>query len=105
MVNLKESAMAYEPPQTLNIADLDSININELEVKNGEGTDKEGQKFEYKYTEIDGKQYRIPGSVLHGIKNLIQKMPQLTQVSVLKSGSGMNTTYQVIPTVIQDQKQ
>ena len=96
MATLKESAMAYEPPTTLNIADLDKVPVN-LEVKDGEGKDKEGEVFKYKYTEIEGKQYRIPGSVLGGIKSILKKIPDLKFISVIKDGQGMNTRYQVIP--------
>ncbi len=42
MATLKEAAQAYEPPQTLNIADLDKIPID-LALKDGEGKDKDGE--------------------------------------------------------------
>lgn len=96
MATLKESAMAYEPPQTLNIADLDKIPID-LEVKDGEGKDKDGEVFKYKYATIEGKDYRIAGSVLGGIKAILQKMPSLKFVTVIKQGTGMNTRYTVMP--------
>lgn len=96
MATLKESAMAYEPPTTLNIADLDKIPIA-LEIFDGEGKNREGEVFKYKYALIDGKEYRIAGSILGGIKALLEKMPQLTHFCVLKTGTGMNTRYQVIP--------
>lgn len=98
---LKESAQAYEPPQTLNIADLDKVPLD-LELFDGEGKDKEGQVFKYKYAKIDGKDYRIAGSILGGIKAILQKMPNLKYVSVIKQGTGMSTRYQVIP--YQEQK-
>ena len=96
MATLRESAQAYEPPQTLNIADLDKIPID-LELKDGTGKDKEGQEFKYKYAEIEGKQYRVAGSILGGIKAILQKVPNLQFVQVIKQGQGMNTRYQVIP--------
>ena len=96
MVTLKESALAYEPPQTLNIADLDKIPVN-IEVFDGEGKDKEGEVFTYKCAKIEGKEYRIAGSILGGIKAILTKMPNLQYVSVIKQGVGMNTRYQVIP--------
>ena len=102
MATLKESAMAYEPPQTLNIADLDKIPID-LEVKDGEGKDKDGEVFKYKYTTIKDKDYRIAGSILGGIKAILSKMPNLKYFSVIKTGSGMNTRYQVVP-VIEEEK-
>ena len=96
MATIKEEAQAYEPPQTLNIADLDKIPID-LELKDGTGKDKEGIDFKYKYAEIEGKQYRVAGSILGGIKAILQKMPNLQFVQVIKQGQGMNTRYQVIP--------
>ena len=96
MATLKEEAQAYEAPQTLNIADLDKIPID-LEVKEGEGKDKDGEVFKYRYATIEGKDYRIAGSILGGIKAILGKMPDLKYVAVLKTGSGMNTRYQVIP--------
>ncbi len=96
MATIKESAQAYEPPTTLNIADLEKIPIN-LELKDGSGKDKEGQEFKYKYATIDGKQYRVAGSILGGIKAILEKVPNLEFVQVIKQGQGMNTRYQVIP--------
>ncbi len=96
MATVKEEAQAYEPPQTLNIADLDKIPID-LELKNGEGKDKGGEVFKYKYAVIDGKQYRVAGSILGGIKAVLQKVPNLQFVQVIKQGQGMNTRYSVIP--------
>ena len=97
MATLKNEAMAYEPPQTLNIADLDKIPID-IELFNGKGKDKESrEEFAYKYAKIDGKEYRVAGSILGGIKAILQKMPDLKYVSVIKQGQGMNTRYQVIP--------
>jgi len=96
MGNIKEEARAYEPPQTLNIADLEKIPLK-LELFDGEGKDKDGNVFKYKYAKIDGKEYRVAGSILGGIKAILQKMPDLEYVQVIKQGQGMNTRYQVIP--------
>ncbi len=96
MATLKEEAQAYVPPQTKNIAELDKVPVN-LELQDGTGTDKDGEAYTYKYALIDGEKYRIPGSVLGGIKNLLKVRPNLEQVQVLRDGTGMNTRYQVIP--------
>jgi len=100
MATIKEMAMQYEPPTTLNIADLDKIPI-ELELKDGSGKNKEGEEFTYKYAVVDGKEYRVAGSILGGIKAILQKMPNLKFVQVIKSGNGMNTRYVVIPHTTQ----
>ena len=96
MATLREEAQAYEPQLTLNIADLDKIPID-LELKDGSGTGKDGEAFTYKYAVVDGKQYRVAGSIIGGIKAILEKMPQLKYVQVIKQGQGMNTRYQVIP--------
>ncbi len=96
MATLREEAQAYEPPQTLNIADLDKFPID-IELKDATGENKKGEVFTYKYAEIEGKQYRVAGSIIGGIKAILQKMPTLKIVSVIKQGEGMNTRYQVIP--------
>jgi len=95
MSTLKEEAQNYEPQTTLNIADLDKIPID-LELFDGEGKNKEGEPFYYKYAKIDGREYRVAGSILGGIKAILKKIPNLKFVSVIKQGSGMNTTYTVI---------
>ncbi len=96
MGTLREEAKAYEPPQTLNIADLEKIPID-IELKDGSGKDKDGEEFKYKYAVIEGKQYRVAGSILGGIKAILEKVPDLKSVQVIKQGQGMNTRYQVIP--------
>lgn len=93
---IKEAAQQYEPPQTLNIADLDKIPID-LELHDGSGKNKEGDEFKYKFAVVDGKEYRVAGSILGGIKAILEKVPSLKFVQVIKQGQGMNTRYQVIP--------
>lgn len=96
MATIKESAMAYEPPQTLNIADLEKIPVN-LELFDGEGKNKDGEKFNYKFAKINEKEYRVAGSILGGIKAILTKMPHIEFVTVIKQGQGMNTRYNVMP--------
>ncbi len=96
MATLRESAMAYQPPQTLNIADLEKFSVD-IELKDGEGKTKEGEEFKYKFTTIDGKDYRVAGTVIGGLKALLDKKPGIKVVSVIKQGEGMATRYQVIP--------
>lgn len=96
MATLKETAKAFVPPQTLNIADLNRVSTD-IEVFEGKGKNVDGEEFEYKFTKIDGKEYRIPGSVLGGLKAILEKKPDLKEFSVSKQGTGMNTRYTVIP--------
>lgn len=96
MASVKESAQAYEPPQSKNIADLDKVSV-EMEVLDGRAKDNTGEEFKYKFVEVDGDRYRVPGSVLGGLKAILKKIPHLKYFSVIKDGSGMSTRYQVIP--------
>jgi len=98
MATLKEMAQQYEPPQTLNIADLDKIPVG-IEVESKTGKNKDGEEFTYLSAKIEGREYRIAGSILGGIKALLKKMPDIKFVSVIKDGQGMNTRYQVIPVI------
>lgn len=94
MATLKEEAMAYEPKQTLNIADLDEVPID-LQVFTSNATNSEGKEFEYKYAEFNGKQYRVPNTVLEEIQKIIKLKPTVTKVRVTKSGAGLGTKYKV----------
>lgn len=102
MGTLKDEAKAYEPKKTLNIADLDKFDINEpVEQKTAE--DAEGAEFTYYALIRDEQEYRIPNGVMNSIKNMIDaysdKGQELKQLSVTKTGSGMQTKYTVVPVV------
>ena len=96
MASLKEAAQAYEPPQTLNIADLDHVNVD-IEIKKETHTKSDGEDFTINVIEVEGKKYRVPSSVLNGMKAIIERLPSTKLITVLKSGTGMNTSYQVLP--------
>lgn len=96
MATLKEEAQAYMPKQTKNIAELDKVAVS-MELFTAKAKTKEGEEFEYKYIKVNDEEYRVPESVLKGIKAILNKMPKCEYISVIKSGSGMGTEYQVIP--------
>lgn len=96
MGTLKDEAQSYEAPQTLNVAELEKVPID-LELKDGEGKDGDGEVFKYKFIVVDGVNYRIPGTVIGQIKVLLGVQTELKFVKVLKSGEGLKTRYQVIP--------
>lgn len=96
MAKLNELAQAYVPQQTLNISELDQIKVD-IDVTTEEHTNKDGEVFSVNIAMIDGKKYRIPTSVIEGLKGLLKKMPNLKVITVLKSGTGMGTKYQVLP--------
>ena len=96
MANLKQSAMDYVPNTTLNIADLDVVTID-LDVKVKKGIREDGEEYEFDYVEIDGKQYRVPKTVLTELKTHLEQNPNMTKFKVNKTGVGMKTRYSVIP--------
>jgi hypothetical protein len=95
MVTIFEAAKAYQPPQTLNIADLNQVSIHELQILEKDGKNAEGEVFTYKYTIVEGKEYRIPSSVLEEIQTIIKLKPDVKIVRVKKSGTGLATRYKV----------
>lgn len=95
MATLRQSAEEFTPAQTHNIADLGSVPIDEVEMLNGEGTNTDGEKFYYKYFVLDGKEYRTPNSVIEEIQKIIKLKPEIKNVRVTKSGTGLSTRYRV----------
>jgi len=95
MANIRDSAKAFVPKQTKNIADLDVVNL-EWPVEERSGIDKDNKPFEYKVVVKDGEDYRIPASVLNAIKTIVEAKPSQKTVKVVKKGQGMNTEYTVI---------
>lgn len=95
MGTLFEEAKAYEPQQTMNIADLDSVPIRDVQLFTQEGKNAEGESFTFKYMEFNGKRYRVPSSVLEEIQTVIQLKPDVKSIKVEKSGSGLATRYKV----------
>lgn len=94
--SIKESAKEYVPTQTKNIAELQEVSVD-LVLFDGTGTDSDGKEFTYKYIEVNGEMYRVPGKVLGDLKAILEKKPTLKKFSVTKKGSGLQTQYTVIP--------
>lgn len=97
METLKQAAKAYEPQITKNISDLEQVSVD-IEITEETHPKKEGGEFTQNVIEVDGEKYRVPRSVLKSIKLILEKLPDITHIGVIKSGEGkLNTTYQVIP--------
>ena len=96
MTNLRDTAKAYEPQKTKNIADLEAVSLDVV-IEERKAKDKEGKEFSFHVALVVGEEYRVPSSVLNDIKSIIQAKPTLKTVKVIKKGSGMTTTYTVIP--------
>lgn len=91
---LKQSSMEYEPKKTLNIADLEKVDLSWL-TDNRTGEDKEGKPYNFKVMIVNGIDYRVPFTVLDEIKKMLDLKPDLKFVRVEKQGSGLSTRYNV----------
>lgn len=97
MGTIKDEAEAYVPKQTKNIAELPQVAID-FDLKEGEGVDKEGNTFKYKYVEVNGEEYRVPGVVIAQVKDILSENKGMKSFKVKRTGEGKTgTRYTVIP--------
>ena len=94
MASLKELAQDYQPKKTLNIADLDKVDLS-FPMEDRVGTDTEGKDFSYRVMVVNGIEYRCPNTVIEEINKMLKLKPELTHVKVKKQGSGLSTRYSV----------
>jgi len=94
MSTIIESAKAYEPKTTLNIADLAEVDVD-LALEDREGQDDEGKKFFYQVAVVDGKEYRVPVSVLEKLKSALKIRADIKKIKVNRTGSGLSTKYDI----------
>lgn len=95
MASIKETAMAFVPKKTKNVADLDQVDV-ELILRDGTGTDVKGEPFAYKFIELNDEEYRVPESVIAQLKDVLEARPTMNKFKVKKAGSGMQTKYTVV---------
>lgn len=94
MASIIDSAKAYEPKQTLNIADLNSVDVN-LQLEDREGKNDNGEMWQYKVIIVEGKEYRVPSMVLDKLKEATKIKPDIKRIKVNRTGSGLNTRYSI----------
>ena len=92
MESLQEAAKVYIPKQTLNVADLDRVDLS-WPIENRTGTDDENKEFKYKVVVFNEKEYRIPNTVIEEIQKIIKIKGEAKAVKVSKTGTGLNTRY------------
>jgi len=109
MGSLKESAKAFKPKQTFNIADLDRTNLSwPIIQKTGSTTRKspEGEDVQVEYTYnvmvFNDQEYRVPNTVLEEIQKMLKLRPDLEFVNVTSTGSGLSTRYNVEAIIEED---
>jgi len=96
MVTIKEFAQEYNPQQMENIADLEVVRTD-AEIKEETRKNRDDEEYHVSYIIKDGKEYRVPSSVIEQLKTIIEAKPDLASFKVSKTGQGMNTKYIVIP--------
>lgn len=102
-VKIGELAKEYESKATKNITELAEISTD-LEVFDDqfETTDKVTKQLKVvkqKVICVSGINYRVPSSVLQQLKIVLEDNPNLKKFKVKKSGTMMETRYQVIPLI------
>jgi len=100
---LGDFAKDYKSKATKNISELPEVSID-LEVSDDEfeTTDKVTGKTKTVYQqviEVNGTNYRVPASVIQQLKIVLEDNPNLKKFKVKKSGTAMETRYQVIPLI------
>jgi hypothetical protein len=98
-----EFAKGYKSKATKNITDLPEVSID-LEVLDDqfETTDKitnQPKVVKQKVISVEGINYRVPASVIQQLQIVLEDNPNLKKFKVKKSGTMMETRYQVIPLV------
>jgi len=101
---LRQEAEEFEIIQIGNIAELESVNIDDVFIKEEEHKDKDGEIFKVKFFKLNDIKYRVPSSVLEGIKTILKRFPDTKNIAVDKNGSGLNTKYNVLPMNNQTQE-
>jgi len=94
MSTLKEEALVYEQKRTLNITDLDKVDLS-FPIEGRSSEDKEGKPYSYKVMVVNGQEYRVPYTVLEEIKKMLALKADLAFVKVTKTGEGKATKYSV----------
>lgn len=99
MVSIREKMQNLDNGQNIkihNVAELVTLNVDtDIETRIfAEGSEKE---FKVDGFEQDGKFYRVPFSVQKQIAVLLDEIPDLKIVKIKKVGSGMDTSYMVLP--------
>lgn len=96
MTTIKESAKAYVSEITKNVAELTEVPVD-LDIRQEECENKEGEKFTVNKFTLDNEDYRIPNIVLSQLKDIMESMPNLKTFKVIAKGIGMNVKYTTIP--------
>jgi len=95
-MDIKAFAKDYEPQQMKNIADLEVVRTD-IEIKEEVRKDQSNEDYKVMYVVVEGVEHRVPSSVVTQLKACLEAKPELATFKVTKTGSGLGTSYQVIP--------
>lgn len=96
MAKLSEAAKDFVAATTKNITELSEVSVD-LEIEEKEVQKDNGDTFKYKFILVNDEEYRIGASVLKQLKAQLEENPDLKKFKVTKSGTGLQTSYIVIP--------
>ena len=91
---LKENANDYVQKRTLNVTDLDEVDLS-FPMEDRTGIDTNGKEFKYKVIVVNEREYRVAGTVLGEIQKILKLKPEAKFVKVTSTGSGLKTKYEV----------
>ena len=95
MTSIKEGAEEYTPQSGITIADLEAVSVKQ-EIKSRQKKNRDGEEYIESYVTIEGKDYRVPNSVLEQLQTILKEVPELKVFKVSKKGIGMDSKYTVI---------
>lgn len=85
MTSLKDAAISYKNEKK-DVTTLPSIPVD-IEVKEG-SFEKNGQKMNYKYIEVNGWKYSIKGTLIEKIQQILSVRPTTKNIKIEKAANG-----------------
>ena len=96
-MKLGEHAKQFKIKQYADICDVKAIPVDTEIYTDGKGTTTSGEEFTYSYIMDGENEVRIPKTVIAQLREHLTNNAMMKYFKVARSGSGLNTTYTVIP--------
>lgn len=96
MSTIAEESKNYEGKRMKSIVELKEVSVA-MELKSRDLVNREGESFTVRYIEVNGEEFRVPDSVLSNLKIILESNPSLKTFMVRSSGTGLATSYTVVP--------
>lgn len=96
MSTIAEESKNYEGKRMKSIVELKEVSVA-MELKSRDLVNREGESFTVRYIEVNGEEFRVPDSVLSNLKMILESNPSLKTFMVRSSGTGLATSYTVVP--------